>query len=90
MRKKEKEVKDPEAIRAVLAGALWGTLGLVAPDGHCLMVPISFVQYQERIYFHSAPAGEKLQAIKANPEVSFLVVDPMASWVGPSDDDPKH
>jgi nitroimidazol reductase NimA-like FMN-containing flavoprotein (pyridoxamine 5'-phosphate oxidase superfamily) len=78
MRKKEKEVKDPEAIRAVLDGAMWGTLGLVAPDGHCLMVPISFVQHQDRIYFHSAPAGEKLQAIKAHPEVSFLVVDPLA------------
>ena len=78
MRKREKEVKDPEAIAAVLDGAQWGTLGLVTPGGHALLVPISFVQYQGRIYFHSAPVGDKLEAIKANPEVSFLVVDPLA------------
>ena len=78
MRKKEKEVKDPAAINAVLDAARWGTLGLVGADGKCVLVPISFVHYQDRIYFHSAPVGEKLQAIKANPEVTFLVVDPLA------------
>ncbi len=73
MRKKEKEVKDPEAIAAVLDGALWGTLGLVAPDGHSLLVPISFVHYQGRIYFHSAPAGKKLK-------LSGPIRRPASSW----------
>jgi nitroimidazol reductase NimA-like FMN-containing flavoprotein (pyridoxamine 5'-phosphate oxidase superfamily) len=75
MRKKEKEVKDPEAIGAILDQAQWGTLGLQTPDGHPLLVPTSFVHDQGRIYFHSAPVGEKLEAIKANPEATFLVVD---------------
>jgi nitroimidazol reductase NimA-like FMN-containing flavoprotein (pyridoxamine 5'-phosphate oxidase superfamily) len=78
MRKKEKEVKDPQAIEAVLDGARWGTLGLKTPDGHPLLVPLSFVRNQGRIYFHSAPAGEKLAAVKNSPEASFLVVEPLA------------
>lgn len=78
MRKKEKEVKDPAAIGAVLDQAQWGTLGLLTPEGHPLLVPISFVRDQGRIYFHSAPAGEKMEAIKANPEATFLVADLLA------------
>jgi uncharacterized protein len=78
MRKKEKEVKDPAATGAVLDQAQWGTLGLLTPDGHPLLVPISFVHEQGCIYFHSTPVGEKMESIRANPEATFLVADLLA------------
>lgn len=38
-------------------------------------VPISFVYLNNKIYFHSAKAGHKIDAIVKNPKVSFAVID---------------
>lgn len=78
MRRKDKEVKDDEALHAVLDGADWGTLGLVTPEGHPRLVPLNFVRHQGRIYFHGSPTGEKMELLKAGGEAVFLVVDAYA------------
>ena len=75
MRNKEKEVKNPEAIGLVLGNAAWGALTLVTPEGRPFVVPVSFVYFRDRLFFHSARAGEKMAILKARPEASFLVVD---------------
>ena len=38
-------------------------------------LPMSYVADGDRIYFHCAPEGEKLDAIRENDRVSFCVVD---------------
>jgi nitroimidazol reductase NimA-like FMN-containing flavoprotein (pyridoxamine 5'-phosphate oxidase superfamily) len=78
MRRHDKEVTDRAALEEVLELAGWGTLGLVAPDGHPLVVPMNFLYHGGRLYFHSAPAGEKMAAIRASGEATFLVVDAYA------------
>ena len=78
MRKREKEVQSPEAIALVLREAPWGALSLATPGGKPFLVPLAFVYVQERLFFHSAPAGEKLTLIKTCPEAAFLVVDTFA------------
>lgn len=78
MRRKEKEVKSQEAIELILREAPWGTLGLVNTEGQPYLVPLNFVYYKKRLFFHGAAAGEKLAILKANPGASFMVADPLA------------
>lgn len=37
-------------------------------------VPLNYVAYKDRIYFHCAPEGEKLRRIAENSEACFCVV----------------
>ena len=78
MRRSEKEFTDQAAIAQVLDGAEWGVLGLVSPGGTPLLVPLNYVYFQERIYFHGAPAGEKMETLAVNGQATFLVVDAYA------------
>ncbi len=38
-------------------------------------VPLNYVYCEGKIYFHSAKAGHKIDAIVRNPKVSFTVID---------------
>jgi nitroimidazol reductase NimA-like FMN-containing flavoprotein (pyridoxamine 5'-phosphate oxidase superfamily) len=78
MRRHDKEVTDSTAIAQVLDTAEWGTLGLVAPDGHPVLVPLNFLHLDGRIYFHGSPAGEKMDCLAHSGEATFLVVDAYA------------
>jgi nitroimidazol reductase NimA-like FMN-containing flavoprotein (pyridoxamine 5'-phosphate oxidase superfamily) len=75
MRRHEREVNDPKAIAQVLDAAEWGTLGLVSKEGRPLLVPLNFLHLEGRIYFHGAPAGEKMALLKTTGDATFLVVD---------------
>jgi hypothetical protein len=59
----------------VLEAAEWGTLGLVSAEGRPVLVPLNFVWYQGRIYFHGSASGEKMDIIRNRGEATFLVVD---------------
>ena len=78
MRRQDKEVTEPEAIAQVLDTAEWGTLGLVAADGHPVLVPLNFLHLDGRIYFHGSPAGEKMDCLAHSGAATFLVVDAYA------------
>ncbi len=78
MRRSEKELTDAEAIEQVLDGAEWGVLGLVGPDGGPLLVPINYVRLDGNVYFHGAPAGQKIEALRTHSAATFLVVDAYA------------
>jgi nitroimidazol reductase NimA-like FMN-containing flavoprotein (pyridoxamine 5'-phosphate oxidase superfamily) len=72
MRRAEKEIKDRKAIEEILRRATVCRLGLC--DGHLpYVVPLSFGYEENRLYFHSAPEGRKMEIIKANPQVCFEV-----------------
>lgn len=52
-----------------------GVLALAGDDGYPYAVPISYVYDGEKLYFHSAKAGHKLDAILREPKASFCVID---------------
>jgi nitroimidazol reductase NimA-like FMN-containing flavoprotein (pyridoxamine 5'-phosphate oxidase superfamily) len=37
-------------------------------------IPLNFAFVNNRIYFHCAPAGKKVDLLASNPQVSFCVV----------------
>lgn len=52
-----------------------GVLACLGDEGYPYAVPLSFVYRNNKIYFHSASVGHKVDAIKNNPKVSFAVID---------------
>lgn len=75
MRRKEFEVTDPQELNAVLDAVEWGTLALITAQNKPLQVPLNFARVDDKLYFHSSPAGEKVAVLRANGAASFLVVD---------------
>lgn len=73
MRKKDKQLSEEEMLY-VLNTAPYGVLSTISEDGTPYGVPIGFVYKDDKIYFHSAVVGHKLDNIKANNQVSFCVV----------------
>lgn len=73
--RRKKQALPPEECAAVLRR---GTSGVLALDGDCgypYAVPISYVYDGEKLYFHSARTGHKLDAIRHNSKASFCVID---------------
>lgn len=52
-----------------------GTLAINGTGQYPYSVPISYVYDDGKIYFHGAAAGQKYDLMKANPSVSFSVID---------------
>jgi uncharacterized protein len=78
MRRRHAEITDPGAIADVLERAAIGRLATTGADGYPYVTPVNFVYHDGRIYFHSAPEGEKLSNIAREPRVCFEVDIPLA------------
>ncbi|MDD2497879.1 MAG: pyridoxamine 5'-phosphate oxidase family protein [Desulfitobacteriaceae bacterium] len=52
-----------------------GVLACLGDEDYPYAVPLSYVYFNDKIYFHSAKAGHKIDAITKNPKVSFSVID---------------
>lgn len=50
-----------------------GRLGIITADGHPRIIPVNFVHYNSKIYFHGAGEGEKYELYKSNPAVTFQI-----------------
>ena len=57
----------------LLKNAQEGVLGTISDNGYPYTVVVNHVLYQNKIYFHSAKTGHKIDNIIANPNVSFTV-----------------
>ena len=62
---------DLEAITGLLNRAQVGRIATVSPDGAPYVVPVNFAFEEDRIYFHCALEGMKLDYLRANPKVGF-------------------
>ncbi len=62
---------DLDAITDLLNRAQVGRVATVSTDGTPYVVPVNFAFEGDRIYFHCALEGMKLDYIKANPKVGF-------------------
>ena len=77
MTKRERQIFDPEQIKAILDTAKVLHLGL-AVDNEPYVVPMNYGYLMEdgklTLYLHSAVLGKKLDMIRANPRV-FIEMD---------------
>lgn len=75
MRRKDREVTDAAALRAIVQACDCCRLGLVDEDGVACIVPLNFGYTEEdgqpALYFHSAREGHKLTLLRKNPVVGF-------------------
>ena len=74
MRRKRQLLSDDESI-GILQKATAGTLALLGDNGYPYAVPISYVYHEGKLYFHSALAGHKVDAIRNCDKASFCVID---------------
>lgn len=78
MRRAQCEITDREEMTRILASANIGRLATMGADGYPYITPVNFVFYKERIFFHSALKGEKLDNLIRDPRVCFEVDVPLA------------
>ncbi len=73
MRRRKQLLSREECIRILQEGTS-GVLALSGRDAYPYAVPLSYVYVQDKIFFHCAKAGYKLEAIERNPKASFCVI----------------
>ncbi len=73
MRRKNQILSQEESI-AILQNGTTGTLAVLGDDDYPYAVPINYFYENNKIYFHGAKAGHKIDAIKKHNKVSFCVV----------------
>jgi len=70
-----RQLMSAEETQKVLDRCTNGILACQGDDDYPYAVPLSYACANGKIYFHSAKAGHKVDAILKNPKVSFTVVD---------------
>ena len=70
MRRKDKEIKDPREIAAILNQAQIIHLAMLDGD-QPYIIPLNFGFAENTIYFHCARQGKKIDLIKKNNRVCF-------------------
>lgn len=74
MRRNKQQLSKSECIE-ILERNTSGTLAVAGDGGYPYAVPLSYVYYDNALYFHCAKSGHKLDAITNNNKVSFCVID---------------
>jgi len=75
IRKKKNEISTEEA-KAILHHARRGVLAVHGDEGYPYAIPVNFLydDQEQRIYFHGAHAGHKVDALRACDKVCFTVL----------------
>lgn len=68
MRRKRQLLTDSEC-EDILNNGTSGVLAVSGDNGYPYTVPLSYVYDNNRIYFHSANEGHKIDAVKRNPKL---------------------
>ena len=74
MRRKKQSLSKEECIDVLEKGTS-GVLALCGNQMEPYALPISYVYENQKIYFHCAKSGYKLDLIQENNQVSFCVID---------------
>ena len=74
MRRKKQKLSKEECDRILYNGTS-GVLALHGDDGYPYAVPVSYVYNGEKLLFHSAKNGHKIDTILKNAAASFCVID---------------
>ncbi len=78
MRQLKKEMHDTAAIIELLNTCHVGRLATIGGDGYPMIKPLNFAYHGDRIFFHTAKEGEKIEHIKQDNRVCFEVDLPIA------------
>lgn len=74
MRRKRQQLTPEESID-ILENATAGALALLGDGDYPYAVPISYVYDNDTLFFHSAVAGHKIDAVNKHDKASFCVID---------------
>lgn len=74
MRRNKQQLTESECIE-ILEKNTSGVLAVLGDSGYPYAVPLSYVYSNNKIYFHCAKSGHKLDAINSCNKVSFCVID---------------
>lgn len=74
MRRTTQQLSREESI-GILSGLSTGVLAVIGENGYPYSVPLNYAYSDNKIYFHCAVSGHKLDAIANNERVSFCVID---------------
>jgi nitroimidazol reductase NimA-like FMN-containing flavoprotein (pyridoxamine 5'-phosphate oxidase superfamily) len=72
MRRRDREIKDPAEIEDILKRQNICHLAMCAED-RPYVIPMIFAFEEDTVYFHCAEVGQKLDMLRANPNVCFEV-----------------
>ncbi len=64
-----------EQVIEILDKAMVGSIATINEDGFPYVVPVHFVYYENKIYIHGLPVGQKVNNLVANEKVGFEVYD---------------
>lgn len=70
-----KQLLSMEDTVAVLNKMTSGVLAVSGDDDYPYAVPLSYVYHDNKIYFHCALEGHKIDSINRNSKVSFCVIE---------------
>ncbi len=73
MRRSDRQI-EREAALEILEKGEYGVAALIDPDGRPYSIPLNYCVHQDRVYFHCADEGVKIDCLLANPEASFCVI----------------
>ena len=80
MRRSKQQLPHEEALAIPQEGST-GILALSGDDGYPYLVPLNYLYVEAdepealgKVYFHSAKAGHKIDAIECDPKASFCVI----------------
>lgn len=73
--RRSKQLLSKEDTTAVMDRCTNGVLACLGDEDYPYAVPLSYVYFNDKIYFHSAKAGHKIDAVTKHPKVSFSVID---------------
>lgn len=74
MRRNKQQISKDECID-ILERNTSGVLAVLGDNDYPYAVPLSYVYYDNNLYFHCAKSGHKLDAVKKYDKVSFCVID---------------
>lgn len=73
--RRNKQLLSMEDTTAVMGRCTNGVLSCIGDEDYPYAVPVSFVYFNDKIYFHSSKSGHKIDAVTKNPKVCFTVID---------------
>lgn len=74
MRRFKQQISNEKCVE-ILTNEPRGVLALYGEDGYPYALPLDHLYFDGRLYFHCAAEGHKIDAIKANPNASYCVMD---------------
>ena len=74
MRRTKQELSREEC-EEILQKQLRGFLAVLGDDEYPYALPMDYVYFDDKIYFHSAKEGHKIDSIKKHDKASFSVIN---------------